>query len=157
MPSPEVIDLVHDLLKSSQLLADIKDWKKATGLITLIAPGCSIGIDKEDFEEYDRDRDEVTAHMRITIWDKNHDPVAGEASIRRFAQAARLILTNDRTLGGQVDESFVRGIEYATAEGDKSLIQHIVEIDYRVTYYSDRQIEEIVPAVDAVDNDLSAM
>ncbi|GBF34141.1 hypothetical protein DCCM_3253 [Desulfocucumis palustris] len=153
MNGPELIDLVHDILRDSTELSEIKDWKKVTGLITLKAPGCSIGIDKEEFDEYTRDLDEVTAHMRLVLWVKHTDPIVGEAQIRLYAQACRLILTSSRTLGGAVDDSFVKSIEYATADAEKSLIQHLAEIDYRVTYYSERTLPEELNPVESVNND----
>lgn len=156
MQSPEVIDLVHDMLRNSPELAEITEWKKATGLITLKAPGCSVGVDKEEFTEYTRDLDEVTAFMRIVMWVKNVDPVAGEARVRQYAQDCRLILAAGRTLGGAVDDSFVKNIEYATAEADKTMIQHIAEIDFRVTYYSERFKAETGTPVDNINNDVGA-
>lgn len=154
MDSPEVINLVHDILKNFPLLSEITEWKKITGLITLKAPGCSIGVDKEEFNEYTRDSDEVTAYMRITLWVKNPDPVVGEAKIRKFAQDCRRILASNRTLGGSVDDSFVKNIEYATAQADNTLIQHIAEIDYRITYYSDRFMAEEGTPVENINNDV---
>lgn len=147
MPTaPEIIDLVHDILKGAPGLAGIKDWNKANGLITLAAPGCSIGLEKENFEPYARDKDEATANLSILFWVKNIDPADGEAEVRALAQEARLVLTENRTLGGAAADSYVHGILYTTAEGGKSLILHLAEIDFRVRYYSPRaRAEEPVP------------
>ncbi len=143
MPSsPKIIDLVHDTLKQAPALAGIKDWNKANSLLTLASPGVSIGIEKEVFEPYTREEDEATANLNILLWVKNMDPVAGEAEVRALAQQVRMVLVNDRTLGGAADDSFVRGIDYATADGGKSIILHLAEIDYRVKYYAERSLPE---------------
>jgi hypothetical protein len=154
MTSPEIIDLVHDILSSASELASIKKWNKANSLLTLVSPGGSIGIEKETYEAYTREYDEATAYLNILIWTKNADPVDGEAEVRELAQAARLVLVHNRTLGGAVDDSYVHGINYATADGGKSLLLHLAELDFRVTYYADRQSGEEIPTVGSIAHDV---
>jgi len=48
----------------------------------------------------------------------------------------------------------VKNIEYATAQADNTLIQHIAEIDYRITYYSDRFMAEEGTPVESINNDV---
>ena len=154
--SPEIIDLVHDVLKNAPGLAGVKEWNKANSLVTLAAPGCSIGLDEEKFEAYSRDQDEATARLSILFWSKNIDQAAGEAEVRELAQQARLALTANRTLGGAVDDSFVEGIRYATADGGKSILLHLAEVSYRVTYYTDRFIAEAETPIEQLDHDVGA-
>lgn len=153
MTTPEVIDLIHNLLSTAPEMAEIREWNKAMSLVTLASPGGSIGVEKEVFTPYTREKDEVTAHMSVVVWVKNADPVAGEAAVRDLAQAARMILVNGRTLGGAVDDSFVYSINYATADGGKSLLLHLAELDYRVTYYAERTAPPSVPTVADVNHD----
>lgn len=153
MPAPpEIIDLVHDVLRTAAGLAEVREWNKASGLVTMAAPGCSVGLEDEKFEAYTRELDEATAYLSILIWVKNPDPAAGEAKARALAQEARLALIKNRTLGGGAADSYVHGIRYTTAEGGKSLILHLAEIDFRVRYYSPRaQAEDSIP-VEQVDH-----
>lgn len=152
MRTPEVIDLLYDILSTAPELAEIREWNKAMSLLTLASPGGSIGVEKEVFTPYTREEDEVTAHMSIVVWVKHPDPVAGEAAVRDLAQAIRMVLIQNRTLGGAVDDSFVYEIDYATADGGKSLLLHLAELDYRVTYYADRVSPPAVPTVATVDH-----
>jgi len=138
MTSPEVIDLVHGILSSAPELTEILEWNKANSLVTLASPGGSIGIEKEAFEAYTRDEDQATAFISIVLWVKNPDPVEGEAKTRMLAQAVRQALIRNRTLGGKVDDSIVYGINYATADGGKSVLLHLAELDYRVQYMAQR-------------------
>lgn len=154
--SPEIIELVHDILKNDLGLSEIKEWNKATGLLTLASPGGSIGLEEEKFEEYTKEQDLATANLSILIWTKNADPVAGEAEVRSLAQAVRLALVTNRTLGGAADDSFVLGIRYATAEGGKSLMLHLAEVDYRVNYYADRLPAENGIPIETVNHELEA-
>jgi len=152
MTTPEVIDLLYEILSTAPELAAIREWNKAMSLLTLASPGGSIGVEKEVFTPYTREEDEVTAHMSIVVWVKHPDPVAGEAAVRDLAQAIRMVLIQNRTLGGAVDDSFVYEIDYATADGGKSLLLHLAELDYRVTYYADRVSPPAVPTVATVDH-----
>lgn len=152
--SPEIINQVHDILKNAPALAGVKEWHKANSLVTLLSPGISIGLEEEKFEPYTRDLDEVNASINVVLWKKNNDPVVGEAEVRALAQQARLILTENRTLGGLADDSFVQDISYATADGGKSLLLHLAELNYRVTYYSDRFETETATPVEQVNSDL---
>ena len=157
MNSPQVIKLVHNIVSSSPKLAGVKEWNQANSLLTLASPGGSIGVEKEVFEAYTRDDDEATAYMSIVIWVKNADPVAGEAAVRALAQAARAVLNQNRTLAGAVADSFVYSITYATADGGKSLLLHLAELDYRVTYYAARISQDIqaeAPAVTTMNREL---
>jgi len=154
MTSPEIIDLAHEILSTAPELAEIQEWNKANSLVTLAPKGGSAGIEKEIFEPYTRDYDEATAYMSIVLWTKNADPVDGEAEVRELAQAARLVLVHNRTLDGAVDDSYVHGINYATADGGKSLLLHLAELDFRVTYYADRQSEEEIPTVGSIAHDV---
>lgn len=152
----EIIDLVHDTLRASPELSGIREWNKANSLVTLAAPGCSIGIDEEKFTAYTRDEDEVTASLNIVFWVKHADPVSGEAEVRALAQAARKVLTINRTLGGAVDDSYVGRIRYATADGGKSLLLHLAEVEYQVTYYAGRFTAEDVPVIETYNRDMQA-
>lgn len=154
--SPEIINQVHDLLKNAPGLAGIKEWHKANSLVTLLAPGCSIGLEEEVFEAFTRDQDEVTASLSILFWSKNIDQAAGEDEVRALAQEARLVLTTNRTLGGMADDSYVNGIKYATADGGKSVLLHLAEINYKVTYYADRFITEEGTPINTLDHDVGA-
>ncbi|HWP96413.1 MAG TPA: hypothetical protein VN426_06150 [Syntrophomonadaceae bacterium] len=156
MTSPEIINLVHDLLSSVPELAEIQEWNKANSLVTLASTGGSIGIEKEEFEAYTRDEDEATAYLSIVLWIKNADPVEGEAQVRALAQAARKVLIKYRTLNGAVDDSFVHKINYATADGGKSIMLHLAELDYRVSYMAERSESdnEDLPAPDTIEQDL---
>lgn len=154
--SPEIIDLVHDILKNAPSLAGVKEWNKANSLVTLIAPGCSIGLEEEVFTPNTRDNDEVTASLSILFWSKNIDQAAGEAEVRALAQEARLVLTVNRTLGGIADDSYVHGIRYATADGGKSVMLHLAEINYKVTYYCDRFMPESGTPIEDINHDVGA-
>lgn len=153
MTSPEVIELVHGVLSSFPELAGVKEWNKANSLLTLASPGGSIGIEKEEFDAYTRDEDEATAYLSVVLWVKDSDPVEGEAQVRALAQAARSALIKNRTLGGAVDDSFVHKINYATADGGKSLILHLAELDFRVTYMAQRPLTDdgAFPAPETID------
>lgn len=152
--SPVIIDAVHDLLKADPDLATIAEWLKANGLITMKAPGCSIGLEKEDFEDYDREKDEVTAYLSILLWVKNNDAPTGEADVRALAQTARGVLLENRCLGGIAAGTSIPDIRYATADGGKSVLLHIAEIDCRVKYYALRQ-RPVPPApIEQVNNDI---
>ncbi len=140
--SPEIIDLVYEVLSTAPELTEIREWKKANSLLTLASTGGSIGIEKEVYDVYDRDMDEVTAYMNILVWVKNTDPVAGEAAVRDLAQAVRNILTQQHNLGGAADEGFVHEINYATADGGKSLLVHLAELDFRLKYYTERYADQ---------------
>lgn len=153
--SPEVIDLVCDILRAAPGLAGLKEFNKANGLVSLAASGCSVGLERETFEPYTKDQDEATATLRILIWTKHRNPAEGEALARAWAQEARLALTENRTLGGAAADSYVYGILYTTAEGDaQNPLLHLAELDYRVRYYSPRaRAEEAVP-IEQVNNDV---
>lgn len=152
--SPEIINLVYDILKQAPALAQIKEWNKANSLLTLASPGGSIGIQKEIYDAYTREEDEVTARLSILLWVKNIQPAAGEAEVRALAQTVRQVLVNNRTLGGLADDSYVNSIEYATADGGKSILLHLAEIDFQVRYYSDRLAIEQVPPVERIQSEL---
>lgn len=154
MSTPEIIDLVHDTLKAAPELAGIRDWNKANGLVTMAAPGCSIGLEREVYEPYTGEQDEVTAHLSIIVWVKNIDPAAGEAEVRALAQEVRMVLTENRTLGGAAADGYVNGILYTTAEGGKNLLLHLAEIDYRVRYYSPRFRVEAVSPIENINHDV---
>lgn len=154
--SPEIINLTHDILKAATGLAEIKNWNKANGLVTMAAPGCSIGLEREIYESYTRDQDEATANVSILIWVKNIDPAAGEEKVRLLAQEARLVLAEDYSLNGAAATSYVHGIVFTTAEGQKSLLLHLAEIDFRVTYYSSRSRTGSPTPIDQVNNDVGA-
>ncbi len=151
--SPEIIDLIHDVLSAAAELSEVKEWIKANSLVTLASPGGSIGIEKDIYDTYDREMDEVTAHMNILVWVKNPDAVAGEAAVRGLAQTVRYILLKNHNLGGAADESHVHTINYATADGGKSNLMHLAELDYRVTYYAERHVEDDAdtPAATTID------
>lgn len=153
MTTPEVIDLLYDILSAAPELAEIREWNKAMSLLTLASPGGSIGVEKEVFSPYTREEDEVTAHLSIVVWVKHPDPVAGEAAVRNLAQAIRRVFINNRTLDGAVDDSFIHEINYATADGGKSLLLHLAELDYRVTYYAERIYPTAVPTVATVNHE----
>jgi|GEM_PF-1387384 len=150
--SPEILDLVFGLLSNSPDLNGMKEWNEANSLVTLATPGGSTGIEKETFEPYDLDMDEAVAYINIVLWTKNADQVAGEAEVRLLAQTVRKVLIKNRNLGGAAADSFVHGISYATANGGKSILLHLAELDYRVTYYADRFTEDDAdaPVVDTV-------
>lgn len=154
MNSPRIIELIYNLLSNATALAMVKVWNKANSLVTLESPGGSIGLNKEVYESYDRDQDEATAHISIVLWVKNADPAAGEAEVRDLAQRVRHVLISDRCFGGAVEDSFIHGIEYATADGGKSLLLHLTELDFRVTYMARRpepEDEDDAPAPEAID------
>ena len=153
MTAPEIIDLVHEILNTAPELAEIQNWNKANSLLTLAPVGGSIGVEKEVFNPYTRDYDEAVAHMNILVWVKNADAVAGEAAIRSLAQVVRSVLIENRTLGGMVDDSFIYDITYATADGGKSLLLHLAELNYQVTYYAERLSPAIEPTVATVNNE----
>lgn len=152
--SPEIINQVHDILKLASGLAEIKSWNKANGLVTMIAPGCSIGLERETYESYTRDQDEATANVSILIWVKNTDPAAGEKKVRALAQEARLVLAENYSLNGAAASSYVSGIVYSTAEAQKSLLLHLAEIDFRVTYYSARSHSASPAPINQINNDV---
>lgn len=152
--SPEIIDLVHDILKLASGLAEIKSWNKANGLVTMVAPGCSIGLERELYDSYTRDQDEATAHVSILFWVKNIDQAAGEKQVRALAQEARLVLAENYSLNGAAASSYVNGVVYTTAEAQKSLILHLAEIDFRVIYYSARSRSVSPAPIDQINNDV---
>jgi len=154
MPN-EIVDLVNDVLCAAPGLAKIKDWNKANGLVTVAAPGCSIGLEKDDYAEYTREKDEAIAFLSILFWIKNVDPASGEAQVRALAQEARQVLIDNRTLSGAAANSYVHGIRYTTAEGGKSLILHLAEMDYRVKYYSSRIRPETPAPIEQINNQVS--
>ncbi|TEB09306.1 hypothetical protein [Pelotomaculum propionicicum] len=149
----EIVDLVHDLLKADDNLAELVDWKKANGLVSLATSGCSVGLDEEGFNEYTRDKDETVGSVRILIWVKMVDPVTAEAKIRKQAKAARQVLVKNRTLGGAVANSYLNKIFYATADAGKNLILHMADLDFQVKYYSPRTWPETQP-IEHINNDI---
>lgn len=150
----EVVDLVHDLLRADDSLAELVDWKKANGLVTLAPSGCSVGIDDEEYTEYTRDKDETDGSVRILVWVKMLDPVAAEAKLRKLAKAARKVLIKNRTLGGAVANSYVEKIYYATADAGKNLILHMADLDFKVKYYSPRIWPEAPAPIETISNDV---
>lgn len=152
MTSPELLEVLHDILATAPTLEEVKEWNKANSLMTLASPGGSIGLEKEEFEPYTRDEDEATAFISIVLWVKHPDPVEGEAAVRNLAQKARGILVRNYTLNGAAETSTVKNIRYATADGGKSLLLHLAEIDLRVIYMVSRiQDDSNLPTVGSVE------
>jgi len=99
-------EIIIQELKLSVDLADVQEWQPVNGLITLNAPGISVGVGKERYSEYDRLYDDCIAKIGITVWEKDADPAEGERKVRERAHAARMALLKNETLEGMVDNVF---------------------------------------------------
>jgi hypothetical protein len=152
----DIVSLLHDYLKADPVFAEIKDWNKANGFISLKDSGISLGIDRERYESGNREYDYCTAAIKIYCWYKHKDQALGEKKIRELAHEIRLSLTEDesRTLNGEVIGGFVSGIEYLTTDAGNSLLLHIAEITYEVEYQEDRMRPIDAPTVLFLSHDI---
>ncbi|SHJ60220.1 hypothetical protein [Desulfofundulus thermosubterraneus] len=150
LPLPE---LIIEVLKLSPDLADLQEWQPVNGLITLNAPGISVGVQKETYSEYDRFYDNCTSRLSVTVWDKDVDPAAGEARVREMAHAVRRQLLQNSTLGGAVDNVFVGEIEYLTEDAGSNLLLHIASLEVEVDYLAERAVKASTPAIENIGAD----
>ncbi|AEG60020.1 hypothetical protein [Desulforamulus ruminis] len=154
MPSvDDVIARATATLKASPDLAGVKEWHQVNNLITLVSPGISIGLEKENFEPYDKKYDNVNAFLKIFVWVKDMNPVQGEAEVRRLAHHIRSALNQDIYLGGMIDSGFVAGIEYLSGDAGKGLLLHMAELDYQTSFLALRMEREPAPRIDQVQSD----
>lgn len=150
----DIVNAVLNVLKSDPALAQIQEWQPVNGLITLKAPGVSVGIEKEGFAPDTRAEDAASATLKVVAWVKDKDPAKGEAAARELAHTIRYCLNENRTLGGLVDGGFVSQIEYLTAEANQGLLLHLAEITYEVQYSAKRLRQTTYPAVDHVNAEI---
>jgi hypothetical protein len=152
--TPDIVTAVLKTLRAEPSLAAIQEWQAVNGLITLKAPGLSVGLEKEVFTPDTREADAAAATLRIAVWAREKDPAAGEALVRDLAHAVRYCLNEHRTLGGLVDGGYVTQIEYLTADAGQGLLLHLAEISYEVEYPAERVRKKTYPAVESVSADI---
>ena len=150
----DIANAVLNVLKNDPALAQIQEWQPVNGLITLKAPGVSVGIEKEVFAPDTRSVDAASATLKIVVWTRDKGPANGEAAVRELAHAVRYCLNENRTLGGLVDGGFISQIEYLTAEASQGLLLHLAEITYEVDYSAERVRKETYPTVGSVNAEI---
>ncbi|GIM45959.1 hypothetical protein DNHGIG_15080 [Collibacillus ludicampi] len=135
----EILDAIIAAMKSDPKLNEVKTYHKVEGMLAGISTSVSVWVPKQRFKEYDGSYDEVDAEVHIGISVHDADIERGEQKVRALAEEIRLLLVADqRTLGGLIDNSFLSDWEYASTAADKGLMLHLAEAIWQVTYYAPR-------------------
>jgi hypothetical protein len=147
--SDAIINKTLDLLKNDIRLSAIKEWYEINGLVPGPLSSLSIGCDEEDFEADTPSYDRVTTQLKIYVSLDNrhlaadnrkkeeHRLAYGERCIRALAAIVRHCLSVNYTLDGLADTSFIKKIDYMTADEHKDL--HIAVISFEVIFYAPRR------------------
>ena len=158
MSSPdEVVNKIIETLQADATLTGIGTWSAVNGVVPGKSLSISAGCDTENYEPYTQDKDQCTAQMMVYIsLDNRILPAAerrpgeerlaqGDRAIRRLAHIVRASLVENRKLGGVINDSFPRKVEYLATEDLTDL--HIAAIHLDADFFVERSRPKSVPTV----------
>jgi len=128
----EIVDATIAVLQADEnIAAEVREWHKVNGLVTLPCTTVSVGCDDIDLAEYDRNRDEAMVHLKIFAGITDIDPERGELAIQRLALMLRGALVAEHSLKGAAATSFVRRIEFVYADDAEDLHGAVLSFDVK--------------------------
>lgn len=155
----EILDKIIELCKLDPGLSEIKDYHRFNGMFVAKRPTMSVGFSEEEFKDYTSEEDESELKLSIYIYLDNPRPEEGHLKVWELARRCRKVLSHHYTLGGLVEDSFVRRIRDVYPDDPGATNLHAVIISFEVNSLVDRLFssaesgEEIYP-VDEVNNSI---
>lgn len=155
----DVLDKIIDTFKSDTRLSEVCNYRKINGILPDIGTNISVGCQKVKYEVYDNKTDEAEALIVIYVYTQEADPEEGEKKIRELSDLMRNILNKDVTLSGAISSGEIKEVEFIYADSSDTLIWHAAMIEYRATFYSEREenANDINFNCDEIEIDLEGM